>query len=326
MKTRVTEMFGIETPICMGGMTGVGYGELVAAVANAGALGFITAHMFPSGEALLEEIEKTKALTNKPFGVNLTLLPSINPIPYDEYREAIIASGIRIVETAGRAPTDHLPRFKEYGVKVIHKCTSVRHAVSAVNKGVDVISIDGFECAGHPGEDDVGLLVLLPATVDALPDTPIIASGGIADGRGLVAALALGADAVNMGTRFCATVEAQIHRNVKQAIVDNTELDTILVGRSLRNTSRVAKNAVSVQVAEIQRDPTKTFEDVKALMAGQRGRDNVLRDGDPNGGIWTSGQSQALIHDIPTCADLVKNIVAQGESIMAKRFSNIAFA
>ena len=179
MKTRVTEMFGIETPICMGGMTGVGYGELVAAVANAGALGFITAHMFPSGEALLEEIEKTKALTNKPFGVNLTLLPSINPIPYDEYREAIIASGIRIVETAGRAPTDHLPRFKEYGVKVIHKCTSVRHAVSAVNKGVDVISIDGFECAGHPGEDDVGLLVLLPATVDALPDTPIIASGGI---------------------------------------------------------------------------------------------------------------------------------------------------
>jgi NAD(P)H-dependent flavin oxidoreductase YrpB (nitropropane dioxygenase family) len=182
-KTRITEMFGIETPIVMGGMTGVGYGELVAAVANAGALGFITAHMFPSGEALLEEIEKTKALTDKPFGVNLTLLPSINPIPYDEYREAIIASGIKIVETAGRAPSDHLPRFKEAGVKVIHKCTSVRHSVSAVRKGVDVISIDGFECAGHPGEDDVGLIVLLPATVDALPDVPIVASGGAGAGR-----------------------------------------------------------------------------------------------------------------------------------------------
>ncbi|HMT44735.1 MAG TPA: nitronate monooxygenase family protein [Chakrabartia sp.] len=317
IKTRLTEMFGVETPICMGGMTGVGYGELVAAVANAGALGFITAHMFPSGEALLAEIEKTKALTDKPFGVNLTLLPSINPIPYDEYREAIIASGIKIVETAGRAPTDHLPRFKEHGVKVIHKCTSVRHAVSAVKKGVDVISIDGFECAGHPGEDDVGLVVLLPATVDAV-DVPVIASGGMSDGRGLVAALALGADGVNMGTRFCATVEAAIHQNVKQAIVDGTEVDTVLVGRTLRNTARVAKNAVSVQVAEIQRDPTKTFEDVKALMAGQRGRDNVLRDGDVDGGIWTSGQSQALIHDIPTCADLVKNIMAQAEAVRAK--------
>jgi nitronate monooxygenase len=190
--------------------------------------------------------------------------------------------------------------------------------VSAVNKGVDVISIDGFECAGHPGEDDVGLIVLLPATVDALPNIPIIASGGMADGRSLVAALALGADGVNMGTRFCATVEAKIHQNVKQAIVDSTELDTVLVGRTLRNTARVAKNAVSVQVAEIQRDPTKSFEDVKALMAGQRGRDNVLRDGDVDGGIWTSGQSQALIHDIPTCDVLVKNIMAQAESVRAK--------
>ena len=319
-KTRLTEMFDIETPICMGGMTGVGYGELVAAVANAGALGFITAHMFPSGQALLEEIEKTRALTDKPFGVNITLLPSINPIPYDEYREAVIASGVKIVETAGRAPTDHLPRFKENGVKVIHKCTSVRHAVSAVAKGVDVISIDGFECAGHPGEDDVGLVVLLPATVDALPNTPIIASGGMADGRGLVAALALGADGVNMGTRFCATVEAKIHENVKRKIVENNELDTVLVGRSLRNTARVAKNAISTQVAEIQRDPTKTFEDVRELMAGQRGRENVLRDGDTDGGIWTTGQSQALIHDIPTCADLVRNIMTQAEEVVQKRF------
>jgi NADH:quinone reductase (non-electrogenic) len=315
IKTRLTEMFGVETPIVMGGMTGVGYGELVAAVANAGALGFITAHMFESGQALFDEIEMTRKLTDKPFGVNLTLLPSINPIPYDDYREAIIASGLKIVETAGRAPTDHLPRFKDNGVKVIHKCTSVRHSVSAVKKGVDVISIDGFECAGHPGEDDVGLVVLLPATVDALPDTPIIASGGMADGRSLVAALALGADGVNMGTRFCATQEAKIHQNVKQAIVDMDELGTVLVGRTLRNTARVARNAVSEQVAEIQKDPTKTFADVKELMAGVRGRENVLRDGDTDGGIWTSGQSQALIHDIPTCADLVKNIMAQAESV-----------
>lgn len=316
-KTRLTEMFGVETPICMGGMTGVGYGELVAAVANAGALGFITAHMFKSGEELLAEIEKTKQLTDKPFGVNLTLLPSINPIPYDEYREAIIHSGIKIVETAGRAPTDHLPRFKEHGVKVIHKCTSVRHAVSAVNKGVDVISIDGFECAGHPGEDDVGLIVLLPATVDAV-NVPVIASGGMADGRGLAAAIALGADGVNMGTRFCATVEARIHENVKKKIVENNELDTVLVGRSLRNTARVAKNDISVQVAEIQRDPTKSFADVKELMAGVRGRENVLRDGDMDGGIWTTGQSQALIHDIPTCQELVSNIMKQFEEARAR--------
>ncbi len=323
MKTRITEMFGVETPIVMGGMTGVGYGELVAAVANAGALGFITAHMFPSGQALLDEIDKTKSLTDKPFGVNLTLLPSINPIPYDEYREAIIVSGIKIVETAGRAPTDHLPRFKEHGVKVIHKCTSVRHSVSAVKHGVDVISIDGFECAGHPGEDDIGLIVLLPATVDAV-DVPIIASGGMADGRSLVAALALGADAVNMGTRFCATVEAKIHENVKRKIVENTERDTVLVGRTLRNTARVARNAISEQVAEIQRDPSKTFADVRDLMAGVRGRNNVLKDGDLDGGIWSSGQSQALIHDIPTCAELVSSIMAQGDAILSQRFARIA--
>lgn len=315
IKTRITEKFGIETPILMGGMTGVGYGELVAAVANAGALGFITAHMFPSGEALKEEIAKTQELTDKPFGVNLTLLPSINPIPYDEYREAIIESGLKIVETAGRAPTDHLPAFKEADVTVIHKCTSVRHSQSAVRKGVDMISIDGFECAGHPGEDDVGLVVLLPATVDALPDTPIVASGGMADGRSLVAALALGADAVNMGTRFCATQEAKIHDNVKRKIVENGELDTVLVGRNLRNTARVARNAVSEKVAEIQRDPTTTFEDVRELMAGATARDSVLGQGNLDGGIWTTGQSQALIHDIPTCKELVADIMSQAERV-----------
>ena len=322
MRTRITEMFGVETPIVMGGMTGVGYAELVAAVANAGALGFITAHMFKSGRELLDEIEKTQALTDKPFGVNLTLLPSINPIPYDEYREAIIASGIKIVETAGRAPTDHLPRFKEFGVKVIHKCTSVRHSVSAVKHGCDVISIDGFECAGHPGEDDVGLVVLLPATVDAV-SVPVIASGGMADGRSLVAALALGAEGVNMGTRFCATVEAKIHDNVKKQIVEFTERDTVLVGRSLRNTARVARNAISEQVAEIQKDPTKTFADVRELMAGVRGRANVLEGGDLDGGIWSTGQSQALIHDIPTCAELVRNIMAQADDVLHNRLRQI---
>ena len=317
IKTAITEMFGVQTPIVMGGMTGVGYGDLVAAVANAGALGFITAHMYPSGDALLEEIQRVRKLTDQPYGVNLTLLPSINPIPYDDYREAIIAGGVTVVETAGRAPTDHIPRLKEAGVKIIHKCTSVRHAVSAVAKGVDIISIDGFECAGHPGEDDVGLVVLLPATVDAV-NVPVIASGGMADGRGLIAALALGAAGVNMGTRFCATLEAKIHPNVKQRIVDNTEMDTVLVGRTLRNTARVARNAVSEEVARIQQDPTKTFADVRDLMAGVRGRENVLRDGDMDGGIWTSGQSQALIHEVASCADVVKSIMAQAEAVRAK--------
>ncbi|MBA4010298.1 MAG: nitronate monooxygenase [Phenylobacterium sp.] len=317
IKTRITEMFGVETPLIMGGMTGVGYAPLVAAVANAGALGFITAHHSPTAEALWEEIKRCKELTDKPFGINLTLLPSLNPIPYDEYREAIIESGIKIVETAGRNPTDHLPRFKENGVKVIHKCTSVRHAVTAARHGIDVISIDGFECAGHPGEDDVGLVVLLPATVDAV-DVPVIASGGMADGRGLAAALALGAEGVNMGTRFMATQECAIHENVKKKIVENTERDTLLTNRTLRNTSRVARNAVSEEVVRIQQDPTKTIEDVRHLVAGVRGRTNVMGKGDTDDGIWTVGQSQGLIHDIPTVAEMVRNIMGQAEQVLER--------
>jgi nitronate monooxygenase len=323
LKTRLTEMFGVETPIVMGGMTGVGYGELVAAVANAGALGFIVAHLFPTADELLAEIEKTRGLTDKPFGVNLTLLPSLNPIPYDEYRRAIIESGIKIVETAGRSPIEHLPDFKAAGVKVIHKCTSVRHSVTAARLGVDVISIDGFECAGHPGEDDIGLIVLLPATVDAV-DIPVIASGGMADGRSLVAALALGADGVNMGTRFMATQECKIHEAVKQGIVSGTERDTLLINRTLRNTSRVARNAISEEVAKIQQDPTKTIDDVRELVAGVRGRTNVLKGGDLDGGIWTVGQSQALIHDVPTCQELVANIMSQAEEIVGKRLDRMA--
>jgi nitronate monooxygenase len=323
IKTRITEMFGVETPIVMGGMTGVGYGELVASVANAGALGFITAHMFPTAEGLHAEIAKTRELTDKPFGVNLTLLPSLNPIPYDEYRRAIIESGIKIVETAGRSPIDHLPDFKANGVKVIHKCTSARHSVTAQRLGVDVISIDGFECAGHPGEDDVTLMVLLPVTADQV-DLPIIASGGMADGRSLIAALALGADGINMGTRFMATQEAKINPAVKQAIVDQNERDTVLMNRTLRNTSRVAKNKIAEEVVKIQQDPTKTIDDVRELVSGARGRTNVLQAGDLDGGIWTVGQSQGLIHDIPTCAELVRNIMTQAESIIHARLDAMA--
>lgn len=325
IRTRITEMFGVEAPIVMGGMTGVGYAPLVAAVANAGALGFITAHHSPTAEALWEEIKRCQDMTDKPFGINLTLLPSLNPIPYDEYRQAIIESGVKIVETAGRNPTDHLPAFKENGVRVIHKCTSVRHAVTAARQGVDVISIDGFECAGHPGEDDIGLVVLLPATVDAV-DIPVIASGGMADGRGLAAALMLGAEGVNMGTRFMATQECAIHDNVKQKIVENTERDTLLTNRTLRNTSRVARNAVSEEVVRIQQDPTKTIDDVRHLVAGIRGRTNVMGKGDTDDGIWTVGQSQALVRDVPTVADVVARIIDQAEGVLRRNSERVSIS
>jgi len=323
LKTRITEMFGVETPLVMGGLTGVGYGELVAAVANAGALGFITAHMFETAEGLEKEIKLVRELTDKPFGVNMTILPSLNPIPYDEYRRVIVETGIKIVETAGRNPVDHMPDFKANGVKVIHKCTSARHSVTAERLGVDAITIDGFECAGHPGEDDIGLMVLLPVTADQVK-VPLIASGAIADGRGLMAALMLGADGVNMGTRWITTKEAKIHENVKRQIVQNTERDTMLINRTLRNTSRVAKNAVSEEVVRIQQDVTKTIEDVRELVAGVRGRTNVLGAGDTDGGIWTVGQSQGLIHDIPTCAELVRNIMRQAEELANVRVWQMA--
>jgi nitronate monooxygenase len=250
-------------------------------------------------------------------------MPSLNPIPYDEYRRAIIESGIKIVETAGRSPVEHLPDFKVAGVKVIHKCTSARHSVTAERLGVDVISIDGFECAGHPGEDDVTLMVLLPATVDQVK-IPVIASGGMADGRSLVAALALGADGINMGTRFMATKEAAIHENVKKRIVENTERDTILTNRTLRNTSRVARNAVSEEVVRIQQDPTKTIDDVRELVSGARGRSKVMQAGDMDGGIWSVGQSQGLIHDIPSCKELVSRIVRQADDIIHARLDRMA--
>jgi nitronate monooxygenase len=324
LKTRFTEMFGVEAPITCGGMTRVGRAELIGAVANAGALGFITAHSAGPPDALYKEVQRCRQITDKPFGVNLTILPSITPIPYDEYREATIASGIRIVETAGNNPQPHLPRFKEAGVKIIHKCTSVRHALKAQAIGVDCVSIDGFECAGHPGEDDVGGLILFPATADKV-SIPIIASGGMADARGLVAALALGCDGANMGTRFMATVEAPIHENVKRQIVANDERSTDLIFRTLHNTARVAKNAVSDEVVAIEKRGNATFADVKDLVAGVRGA-TVLDKGEMDAGIWSAGQTQALIHDIPTCNELVLRIMREAEAIICGRLAGLVTA
>ena len=318
LKTRFTEMFGIEHPIVCGGMTGVGTADLIAAVANAGALGFLTALTQPTPDALRKEIQRCREMTDRPFGVNLTILPTINPVPYDEYREAIIDSGIKIVETAGSNPEPHLPSFKAAGIRVIHKCVAVRHAVKAEKIGVDAISIDGFECAGHPGEEDIPGLVLIPAAADQLR-IPLIASGGFADGRGLAAALALGADAINMGTRFMATVEAPIHENVKRQIVANDERATDLIYRKFHNTARVAKNAVSQEILRISQQPDAKFEDIASLASGARGRVNVMEGGDVEGGIWSAGMAQGLIHDIPTTQELVSRIVRDAEDIVRAR-------
>ena len=318
--TRFTEAFGVDHPIVQGGMQWVGKAELVAAVANAGALGMITALTQPTPEDLAKEIARTRDLTDRPFGVNLTILPSIAPPPYAEYRQAIIESGVRIVETAGSLPAEHVEALKPAGVKIIHKCTSVRHALKAQALGVDAVSIDGFECAGHPGEDDITGLVLIPRTADQL-SIPFIASGGFGDARGLAAALALGADGINMGSRFMATVEAPIHDNVKQGIVDGSELDTELIFRPLRNTARVASNTVSREVVE-RLSEGAVFEDVRHLVAGQRGK-GVYETGDLDAGIWSVGQVQGLINDIPTVAELVERIVDGAVDIIESRLSGL---
>jgi NADH:quinone reductase (non-electrogenic) len=323
IKTRFTEMFGVEHPIAQGGMQWVGRATLVSAVANAGALGFITALTQPTPEKLTEEIARCREMTDKPFGVNLTILPSINPPPYAEYRQAIIEAGIKIVETAGNKPQEHVDEFKKHGIKVIHKCTSVRHALSAERMGVDAISIDGFECAGHPGEDDTPGLILIPAAADKIK-IPMIASGGFGDARGLVAALALGAEGINMGTRFMATKESPIHENVKQQMVINDERATDLIFRTMRNTSRVARNAISQQVVELERQGAK-FEDVRELVAGTRGK-VVYETGDPDHGIWSAGMIQGLIHDIPSCAELIHRIVSEAEGIIRSRLEGMVDA
>jgi nitronate monooxygenase len=322
LNTRFTREFGVEHPVVCGGMTAVGTADLIAAVANAGALGFLTALTAGSPERLAQEIARCRTMTDRPFGVNLTILPTIEPVPYDEYRDAIIDSGVTIVETAGNDPVDHMPAFRAAGVKVIHKCVSVRHALRAEGHGVQAVSIDGFECAGHPGEDDVPGLVLIPAAADQIR-TVLIASGGIADGRGLVAALALGADAVNMGTRFMATVEAPIHDNIKHRIVGATERDTHLLYRKFRNTARVARNAVSQEIRTLEAEPASTFADIAHLASGARGRQAAYRDGDPDGGVWTVGMSQALVRDVPTCADLVTRIVEEAREVISGRLATV---
>ncbi|WP_285019883.1 nitronate monooxygenase family protein [Novosphingobium sp. fls2-241-R2A-195] len=321
LRTRFTDLVGIEHPIVQGGMMWVGRAELAAAVSNAGGLGILTALTQPTPDDLRREIDRCRALTDKPFGVNLTILPSVSPPPYAEYRKAIIDSGVTIVETAGHRPQEHVEDFKAHGVTVIHKCTAVRHALSAERMGVDAISIDGFECAGHPGEDDIPGLILIPAAADKLT-IPMIASGGFGDGRGLAAALALGADGINMGTRFCATVEAPIHERVKQFIVDNDERGTNLIFRKFHNTGRVAKNSVSDQVVEISARDGAVFEDIRPLVSGAKGR-TALETGDLDAGLVWAGQVQGLIHDIPTCAELVGRIVRDAESIIVSRLAGM---
>ncbi len=321
IRTRFTELFGVEHPIAQGGMQWVGKAELVSAVANAGALGFLTALTQPSPEALAKEIARTREMTDKPFGVNLTILPAMTPPPYAEYRAAIIDSGIKIVETAGYKPQEHVDDLKAHGVKVIHKCTAVRHALSAERMGVDAISIDGFECAGHPGEDDIPGLVLIPVAAEKVR-IPMIASGGFGDARGLVAALALGADGINMGTRFCATREAPIHDNFKQAMVANDERATDLIFRTLHNTARVARNAISQQVVAIERAGGAKFEDVAQLVKGARGREG-LESGDIDHGVWSAGMVQGLIHDVPTVKELVDRIMAEAEALIRQRLAGM---
>jgi nitronate monooxygenase len=314
-------MFGVEHPIVQGGMQWVGRAELTSAVANAGALGFLTALTQPTPEDLAKEIARCREMTDKPFGVNLTILPTLVPRNYDAYIDAIIGAGIKIVETAGNKPGPYLPKFKAAGIKVIHKCTSVRHGLSAEKAGVDCISMDGFECAGHPGEDDVPNLVLLPAAANVIK-IPMVASGGFADARGLVAALALGCEGMNMGTRFMATREAPIHEKVKEAIVAGDERSTALILRSLRNTARVFGNSVAKQAIAMEREG-KGIDEIGPVVAGSRGR-AVYETGDLEHGIWSAGTSMGLIHDIPSCKELVERIVREAEGLIRGRLAGMA--
>jgi nitronate monooxygenase len=314
--TRITELLGIDHPVVCGGMTTVGRAELAAAVSNAGALGMVTALTTGSPENLALEIARTRELTDRPFGINLTILPTINPVPFDEYADVIASSGVAAVETAGRNPEQYIAKFKEGGLVCIHKAVSVRHALTAQRIGVDIVSIDGFECAGHPGEDDVSNMVLVPAASRQL-DIPVLASGGFGNGQGLVAALALGAEGINMGTRFVATREAPVHNNIKQAYVDSSERDTRLLYRPLRNTARFLKNEVTEAVLQIERDKGQDlqFEDVRELVAGPRQREAWL-EGNKDRGVITTGMVVGLIDDIPSCSELVERIVTEAADIV----------
>jgi len=319
LKTRITELLGIEHPIIQGGMHFVGLAELASAVSNAGGLGILTGLTQPTPGKLSAEIARCRAMTDKPFGVNLTFLPAVKPPDYPGYIEAILKSRIvRVVETAGNNPQKYLPPLKEAGIKVIHKCTSVRHALKAEAIGCDAVSVDGFECGGHPGEDDVPNMILLPRAAEEL-NIPFVASGGMADARSLVAALAMGAEGMNMGTRFIATQEAPVHPNVKQAILNATELDTRLIMRPLRNTERVLANAAVDRLLEKERElgGRVTFADIATELAGVYPR--IMRDGDMNAGGWSCGMVVGLIHDIPTCKDLIDRIMSEAEAIIRGR-------
>ncbi len=323
MKTRLTEMFGIEAPIICGGMMRVGTAELAAAASNAGALGVMTALTLPTPELLEAEIEKCKSLTDKPFAVNLTVGVVSTEINYDDYVDVICKSGVKIVETAGRSPEPFMEVFNANDIKVIHKCVAVRHALKAERVGVAAVSIDGFECAGHPGEEDVTCLVLIPAAAQKLK-IPVVASGGFADGRGLAAALALGAEGINMGTRFMATREAPIHEGIKQRIVEMDETQTSLIFRSFRNTARVYRNSVAEKVVEIEKSGGD-FSQVHELVSGKN-QDLAWTTGDIDAGMVTVGMCGGLIDDIPTCAELVDNIVSDAEQIIGERLAGITNA
>ncbi|WP_087747535.1 MULTISPECIES: NAD(P)H-dependent flavin oxidoreductase [unclassified Acidovorax] len=322
MKTRITELFGIVHPIIQGGMHHVGLAELAAAVSNAGGLGIITGLTQRTPELLAREIARCRAMTDKPFGVNLTFLPSVNPPDYPGYVKAIIDGGVKVVETAGNNPQKWLPALKEAGIKVIHKCTSVRHALKAEAIGCDAISVDGFECGGHPGEDDVPNFILLPRAAEALK-IPFVASGGMADGRSLVAALALGAEGINMGTRFIATQEAPVHDNVKRAIVAASELDTRLVMRPLRNTERVLTNGAAERLLQKERElgAAITFADIAPEVAGVYPR--IMQDGDMEAGVWSCGMVAGLIHDVPTVQQLIDSIMAQADALISERLAGL---
>ena len=319
MNTRITELFGIRYPIIQGGMHHVGYAELASAVSNAGGLGIITGLTQPTPEDLAREIARCHQMTDMPFGVNLTFLPSFNAPPYPEYIDAIVQGGVKAVETAGRSPEQYMPQLKAAGIKVIHKCTSVRHSLKAQNIGCDAVSVDGFECGGHPGEDDIPNFILLPRAADELT-IPFVASGGMADGRSLVAAMALGAEGMNMGTRFLATKEAPIHHNVKQAIVEADELQTRLIMRNLRNTERVMNNAAVQEILRIEKAKggAETIDDIRHLVTGAKGR-LVLQEGKMDEAAWSCGMVAGLIHDIPSCEDLMQRIMAEAKSIVRQR-------
>ena len=321
LTTRITDLFGIERPIVQGGLMWIARSELASAVGNAGGIGFMTALSFPEPDGLRAEIRKCRELTDKPFGVNLTFLPSLRQPDYPAYIHVCIEEGIRFIETAGRNPEPYMDQLKSAGIKVIHKCTSVRHAVKAETIGCDAVSIDGFEAAGHPGEDDVTTMILVPLTRDAI-DLPIIASGGLGDGRGLVGALGLGADGINMGTRFVATREAPVHANVKQALVDHGERDTRLIMRSLRNTERVMHNSIVDKVLEIESRGNTQIEDIVPYVAGLVGKE-MLEQGQMEKGILAAGQTMGFVKDIPTCQELLDRIMAEAEKIIKEKFSQV---